>query len=44
MMVMTGGRERSAADFGALLDRTGFRLESVTPTPLPLGVVQAVAV
>ena len=44
MMVMTGGRERSAADFGALLERTGFRLENVTPTPIPLSVVQAVAV
>lgn len=44
MMVMTGGRERTAGEFGVLLDRTGFRMESVTPTPLPLGVVQAVAV
>ncbi|HZG45535.1 MAG TPA: methyltransferase [Allosphingosinicella sp.] len=44
MMVMTGGRERSAADFGTLLDQTGFRLESVTPTPTPMGVVQAIAV
>lgn len=44
MMVMTGGRERSAADFAALLERTGFALESVTATPTPMGVVQAVAV
>jgi hypothetical protein len=44
MMVMTGGRERKAAEFAALLERTGFRLESVTPTPTPIGVVQAVAV
>jgi hypothetical protein len=44
MMVMTGGRERSRADFAALLDRTGFRLENVTPTPVPMSVVQAVAV
>jgi SAM-dependent methyltransferase len=43
MMVMTGGRERSAADFEKLLERTGFRLESVTPTPTPMAVVQAVA-
>ncbi len=43
MMVMTGGRERTAAEFGALLDRTGFRLESVTPMPIPMSVVQAVA-
>ena len=44
MMVMTGGRERKAAEFAALLAQTGFRLESVTPTPTPIGVVQAVAV
>lgn len=44
MMVMTGGRERTAGEFGALLERTGFRMESVTPTPTPMGVVQALAV
>ena len=44
MMVMTGGRERSAADFEALLERTGFALESVTPTPTPMAVIQGVAV
>jgi SAM-dependent methyltransferase len=43
MMVMTGGRERSAADFGALLKGVGFRLEKVMPTPTPIGLVQAVA-
>jgi hypothetical protein len=43
MMVMTGGRERTASEFQALLERTGFRVESVTPTPTPIGVVQAVA-
>ena len=43
MMVMTGGRERSETEFAALLDRTGFRLESVTPLPIPMSVVQAVA-
>jgi hypothetical protein len=44
MMVMTGGRERTAAEFQALLESTGFQVESVTPTPTPIGVVQAVAV
>lgn len=44
MMVMTGGRERTAAEFEALLKETGFELESVTPTVTPLSVVQAVAV
>jgi hypothetical protein len=44
MMVMTGGRERKAAEFAALLEQTGFKLEGVTPTPTPIGVVQGVAV
>ena len=44
MMVMTGGKERTAAEFTALLKRSGFRLESITPTPTPMGIVQAVAV
>ena len=43
MMVMTGGRERTASEFQALLEEAGFRLEGVTPTPTPLSVVQAVA-
>ena len=43
MMVMTGGRERTAAQFEALLARTGFRIESITPTPTPMAVVQAIA-
>jgi len=43
MMVMTGGRERTAAEFQTLLERTGFALESVTTTPTPMGVVQGVA-
>jgi len=44
MMVMTGGRERSAGAFAALLEATGFRLESVTRTGTQIGAVQAVAV
>jgi O-methyltransferase domain/Dimerisation domain len=43
MMVMTGGRERTSAEFEALLNEAGFALESVTPTPTPMSVVQAVA-
>lgn len=44
MMVMTGGKERTAGEFTALLERTGFRLESITPTPTPMGIVQGIAV
>lgn len=43
MMVMTGGKERTAAEFETLLKGAGFQLESVTPTPTPMGIVQAVA-
>lgn len=42
MMVMTGGRERSAADFTTLLERTGFSVENIIPTPTPFAIVQAV--
>ena len=44
MMVMTGGRERTASEFAALLEQTGFRQESVTDTPAFLSIVEAVAV
>lgn len=44
MMVMTGGRERTATEFGVLLEATGFQIERVVPTPVPLSVVEAVAV
>jgi hypothetical protein len=32
MLVCTGGRERTEAEFGALLDAAGLRLTTVTPT------------
>jgi len=32
MLVMTGGRERTAAEFGALLNKAGFHLERIVPT------------
>jgi hypothetical protein len=44
MMVMTGGRERKASEYGAMLEKAGFRLEKVVPTPSLLSVVEAVAV
>lgn len=44
MMVMTGGRERKASEYGAMLEKTGFRLDKVVPTPTLLSVVEAVAV
>jgi hypothetical protein len=41
MMVMTGGRERTATEFGALLERSGFAPGKVTLTPGLLSVVEA---
>ena len=43
MMVMTGGRERKASEYGEMLAKTGFLLEKVVPTPTLLSVVEAVA-
>lgn len=44
MMVMTGGRERTATEFAALLAACGFRMERVVETPVPLSVIEAVAI
>jgi orsellinic acid C2-O-methyltransferase len=37
MLVCTGGRERTEAEFAALLDAAGLRLDAVTPVPPPTG-------
>ena len=44
MMVMTGGVERTAAEYGDLLAKAGFRLERVTATKSPFSVVEAVPI
>jgi hypothetical protein len=43
MMLLLGARERTKAEFEALLERTGFRLERLVPTrsPAGLGVIEA---
>lgn len=43
MMVMTGGRERTAAEFKALLENAGFAFTRVTQTASPMGIVEGVA-
>jgi O-methyltransferase domain len=40
MLTMLGGRERSRAEFEALLGAGGFRLERITPTPR-FGLIEA---
>lgn len=41
MMVMTGGKERTAAEWHALLNAHGFTIEEIVPTPSPLSVIAA---
>jgi hypothetical protein len=43
MLVCNEGRERSRADFRALLERAGFRLGRVVPTPTLMSVVEGLA-
>jgi hypothetical protein len=42
MLVMTGGRERTEAEYGALLDSAGLRLTRVIPTYTEMSVIEAV--
>jgi hypothetical protein len=42
MLVLTGGRERTEAEFAELFGKSGLRLEAVHPTECPLSVVEAV--
>lgn len=41
MLVGTGGRERTATEYTGLLNDTGFRVESMTPTAGPRSVIDA---
>jgi len=42
MMVFVGGRERTARQFDALLDRAGFRLTRIVPTISTISLIEAV--
>jgi hypothetical protein len=41
MLLMTGGRERTADEFDALFARAGFELTRIVPTASPLSVIEA---
>ena len=41
MLLLPGGRERSAEEFAALFEKAGFRLTSIVPTKSPLNVIEA---
>ena len=42
MLAVTGGRERTASEYDALLRSAGFRLDRIVPTPSQFSVVEAV--
>jgi len=42
MLVFTGGQERTAAEYGLLLSKAGFRLTRVIPTNSAASIVEAV--
>jgi len=41
MMVLTGGRERSAGAYACLLDRTGWEIDRIVQTASPISVILA---
>lgn len=43
MLVAPGGQERTAEEYGPLLDKAGFRLTRVVPTASPVSIVEAIA-
>jgi hypothetical protein len=44
MLVMTGGRERTEAEFRDLYERSGFRLTRIVPTESPFSVIEGARV
>ena len=44
MLVMTGGRERTAEEFGKLYEDSGLRLTRIVPTESPFSVIEGVKV
>ena len=44
MVVCSGGRERSRAEYARLFDQAGLRLRRVVPTPGPMSIVEGIAV
>lgn len=42
MLVMTEGRERTRAEFSALLDAAGYKITKIVPTLAPQSVIEAV--
>jgi hypothetical protein len=44
MLIMTGGRERTEAEFRQLYEASGFRLTRFVPSESPFSVIEGVKV
>ena len=44
MLVLTGGKERTTAEYAVLLDRAGFRLNRVVPTASDFDIFETLPV
>jgi O-methyltransferase domain len=44
MLVLLGGKERTLEEFTQILKVSGFKIEVVIPTPLPLSIIEARAI
>ncbi|MDY6805206.1 MAG: methyltransferase [Cyanobacteriota bacterium] len=42
MLVTNGGKERSEAEYGDLLNAAGFQLTKIVPTPEDLSIIEGV--
>jgi len=43
MLVSTGGRQRSEAEFRSLFEKSGFKLTKIVPTPARLSIIEGAA-
>jgi hypothetical protein len=42
MLIVTGGKERTNAEYGSLLTRAGLTLDRMTPVSFPYGIIEAI--
>ena len=41
MLTSPGGQERTEAEYAGLLERAGFKLERIIPTPTPMKILES---
>jgi hypothetical protein len=44
MLVMTGGRERTEAEYRALFEKAGFKLTRIVPTQHEMSIIEGIRV